>query len=192
MASTTMKLLVPLSTAMVAGAVALGSGAVWTSESATSINVIGGDLEITNTQDGLALNLENIKPGDTMTGVVSVSNTGTVDSTLDFVSGTATSTFSDDMLLLTVEADYDGDGTGSDYVVLHEFTGPGADFEAVDIDETDLVFDVDDQILFRFTVTLDADSPNEDQAQTAGVTFDIDQTQVDGETLDENWEDLTP
>jgi hypothetical protein len=85
MASTVMKLLVPLSTAMVAGAVALGSGATWTSESATSISVTGGNILHETNAGTVGLTVTELKPGASVTGTVRLTNTGDLDSLVSLV-----------------------------------------------------------------------------------------------------------
>ena len=58
------KILIPLATLLAAGAVAVGSGATFTSTSVSSSAVTAGNLVHTNSRDGLSMNVANIKPGD--------------------------------------------------------------------------------------------------------------------------------
>ena len=80
--ATRRKVLVPLATLLVAGAVTVGSGATFTSQTAHSAAVTSGTLSHTNSQNGLKLNITGIKPGDTRSGTVTLTNDGNLDSTL--------------------------------------------------------------------------------------------------------------
>lgn len=170
--TTSRKVLVPLATLLAAGAVAVGSGATWTSTTDSSVAVTSGTLIHTNSQDGATLTIENIIPGDSMTGTVTVENTGDTDSTLDLTASGVSSTFSD-YLTITVN-----DGTADLY------DGPFADLA---ITSTDVVFDVDDSITYTVTVALDAAATDVDQSKAAAATLTWEQTQVDGGSLTENW-----
>lgn len=181
MADSKRKALVPLTVALAAGALAVGSGATWTSQSSNTVSVTGGSLVHVNDQDGLTLTLTDIKPGDSMVGTISVTNTGNIDSTLDFTSGAPTSGFAPGMLTLLVEVDPDGPGAAP-YATL--YTG---DIASTNVSETGTAFNVSDERHYRFTVALDATSTNVDQGKSASLQFDFLQTQVAGESLVESW-----
>ncbi len=74
------KVLVPLATMLVAGAVAVGSGATFTSESVHTIAVTSGSLSHSNS--GPTMSVDNMKPGDVRTGQLTITNDGDLDSTL--------------------------------------------------------------------------------------------------------------
>lgn len=74
------KVLVPLATLLAAGAVAIGSGATFTSSTVSTTSLASGS--VTHANDVTGLDVKNIKPGDVVTGSVTVTNTGTLDSTL--------------------------------------------------------------------------------------------------------------
>ncbi|MEA2281237.1 MAG: hypothetical protein QOK21_1844 [Solirubrobacteraceae bacterium] len=69
---------------VVAGGLAVGSGASFTSQSASPGNMItAGALTVSNDKksngtEGAIFHADNMKPGDTVTGTVTVSNTGNV------------------------------------------------------------------------------------------------------------------
>ena len=73
------KVLVPLATMLVAGAVAVGSGATFTSQSAHAVSVTAGTLHHANTNNGQTLTIAKIKPGDTKTGTLTITNDGNID-----------------------------------------------------------------------------------------------------------------
>jgi hypothetical protein len=187
-ALTSRKVLLPLATLLAAGAVAIGSGATWTSTTEASVAVTSGTLVHTNSQDGATLTLVDIKPGDSMSGTVVVENTGDVDSTLDLAAGTVDSDFSDFLEITVTENGVElYDGPLNDLVI----TQTDLDFPADD-DATTTTVD-EDNATYGFTVTLvndtegDVEAQNADQGKSAGVTFTWTQTQVDGESLVENW-----
>ena len=74
------KILVPLATALAAGAVAVGSGATFSSETGNTISAVtAGTLKHTNSKaDAAIFSLTNIKPGDTVNGTVTLTNTGSL------------------------------------------------------------------------------------------------------------------
>lgn len=180
------KLLVPLATLLAASAVAIGSGATWTSESEASVSVTSGMLELTSNHDGATLTLTNIKPGDSMTGTVEIENTGSVDGLLVLSSSNLSNTTFSDYLTITVESDAESAAL---------YSGPFADF-ALDANEADFGADTDgagtddtthDTVTYTVTVALDADATNDDQSQSASVDLKWVATQTDGGALDENW-----
>lgn len=80
MAANRRKVLVPLATLMVAGAVAVGSGASFTSTTASTTTVTSG--AVTHVNDTTTLSITNIKDKDTITGSVTITNTGSLPSDL--------------------------------------------------------------------------------------------------------------
>lgn len=80
MAANRRKVLVPLATLMVAGAVAVGSGASFTSTTASTTTVTSG--AVTHVNDVTTLAVTNIKDKDTITGTVTITNTGSLPSDL--------------------------------------------------------------------------------------------------------------
>jgi hypothetical protein len=87
------KILVPLATMLVAGAVAVGSGATFTSQSASSVAVTSGTLTHANDKNAQSLNISDIKPGDTRTGSLTITNDGDLDSTLTLQETADSNTF---------------------------------------------------------------------------------------------------
>lgn len=69
-----------LAVALLAVALAVGSGATFTAQSANPSNTFSsGTLTMSNSKDGAAiLSASNLKPGDVATGVVDIQNTGSV------------------------------------------------------------------------------------------------------------------
>ncbi|MGX5695417.1 TasA family protein [Agromyces soli] len=89
------RFLLPLAGLLVAAAVTAGSGADFISNSVNTANAFGsGTLSQSNSKAGSAIfNFSNLKPGDTVTGKVTITNSGTLASafklTEDAVNGFA-------------------------------------------------------------------------------------------------------
>ena len=64
-----------------------------------------GTLLHTNNHDGATLTISNIKPGDTSSGTVVITNTGTLDSTLSLEETVSSSTFNAAGLNLAITQD---------------------------------------------------------------------------------------
>jgi hypothetical protein len=98
------KALIPLTTLAAAGALAIGSGASFTSNSANAASVVAsGTLTQSNSKSGAAVfNVTNLKPGDTASGDVTITNTGSLPAVFS-VTETATNGFTDKTnLVMTV------------------------------------------------------------------------------------------
>ena len=103
----TRKILLPLATLLVAAAVAVGSGATFTSSSDSAITATAGDLIHVNSEDGATLNVTNLKPGATETGSLTITNSGSLNSTLELVVTPGTdpaNTFQAGAVTLTIDS----------------------------------------------------------------------------------------
>ncbi len=158
------KILVPLATLAIAGAVAVGSGATWTSESSVSASVTAGNLTLGSTESGKTLTVTGLNPGDSQSGTVTLTNSGTVDSTLELVETPGTSNFTTDDLLVDVLVD------GATVLAAP------VDFEAlgtVPLGNLPKSGSVD----VTFVVSLDQNAGDEDQGATAGAAIKFIATQ---------------
>ena len=94
----------------IAGGLAVGSGASFTSQTASPGNMItAGALTANNDKknngvEGAIFHADNMKPGDTVTGTVTVSNTGNVDGDFEALdsSDNVTATPIDDTVISSV------------------------------------------------------------------------------------------
>lgn len=168
------KVLVPLATLLAAGAVAVGSGATFTSESNNTISsVTSGTLEHTNSKaDAAVFNLTDIKPGDTLNGSLTITNTGTLPASLSLTEVASTNEFSDSYLTLVIT-----NTTTNTPVYSGTFGGlvDGAKRAIGDIEPGEANN-------FRFTVQLAQDAPNSEQSKTASATYKWDSVQLAGTT----------
>ncbi|MET0821480.1 MAG: TasA family protein [Aeromicrobium sp.] len=170
----TTKILLPLATLVAAGAIAVGSGATFTSTSANTISsVTSGTLSQTNSKANAAVfNLTNIKPGDVVNGGLTIKNTGSLPATFSLTETASTNTFTGSNLSLTItntttsKVIYTGtfgglvDGTKNDLGVV----APGVSNDYV------------------FSVKLDAATTGADQGKSATAAFQWDSVQADGST----------
>jgi spore coat-associated protein N len=162
------KVLVPLATLLAAGAVVVGSGASFTSTSTHSVAVTSGNLSHHN--NTVSLTTENIKPGDTVTGDVVITNDGSLDSTLSLQETSETSTFVAGDLKLVIKQGasvlYTGDFGGLDNDTLLDL---GA-------------LDVDDSTTVTFTVSMSPNAGNLNQGKSASASYQWVTTQTAGQS----------
>jgi spore coat-associated protein N len=173
----TKKILLPLATLVAAGAIAVGSGATFTSSSANTISsVTSGTLTQSNSKANAAVfNLSNMKPGDVVNGSLTIKNTGSLPATFSLTETASTNTFTGANLGLTItntttnKVVYTGtfgglvDGTKNDLGVV----APGVANDYV------------------FSVKLDANTPNADQGKTATAAYQWDSVQADATTTNQ-------
>lgn len=173
----TTKILVPLATLAAAGAIAVGSGATFTSESNNTISAVtSGSLTHTNSKDDQAVfNLPTMKPGDTVNGTLTLTNTGTLPAAFSLTETGSTNGFAGDNLSLTITNTTSGatvytgafggleDGTKKTLGTMQ----PGA------------------AATYRFSVQLASTTGNSDQGKTASAAYTWDAVQLDGQTFDQ-------
>ena len=175
MAANRRKVLVPLATLLAAGAVAVGSGATFTSQSGNTLSTVAsGTLAQTNSKaDKAIFDLQNIKPGDTLNGYLTVTNSGSLPAKFMLTENASTNTFTGSNLTLTITKGatqvYSGtfggleDGVAKDLGTVQ----PGVATE------------------YKFAVTLAANTPNSDQGKTAGASYTWDSVQLDATTTEQ-------
>jgi spore coat-associated protein N len=167
------RVLVPLATLLAAGAVAVGSGATFTSTSSNAASgVTSGTLSQTNSAaDQAIFNLTNIKPGDTVTGELTLKNTGSLDAAFSLVEESSTNGFSTNNLTLTVTDKASG---------TQVYTGSFGGLD--DGVKTPLgTFKADEAHTYVFAVTLKETAPNADQGKAASATYRWESVQLGGQ-----------
>lgn len=158
------KVLVPLATMAVAGAVVVGSGATFTSETVSTVSVTSGVLSHANDQAAKELKVANIKPGDTQTGTLTITNDGSLDATLAFTEKDDASTFAAGALQLTIK---DGDEV--------VYTG---DFGGLDKKVELGALPVDASKTITYTVSMPQSAGDENQGKTATAKYAFVTTQT--------------
>ncbi len=170
------KILIPLATLAAAGAIAVGSGATFTSTTGNTISAVtSGTLTQSNSKDNAAIfNLTNIKPGDTVNGTLVMKNTGSLPAKFSLTELNSVNGFSADNLKLTI-TDAANPGTPV-------FNGKFGDL--VDGTATALgTWSAGEAHTYTFSVKLSADAPNADQGKTASAAYQWDSVQLNGETV---------
>lgn len=171
------KVLVPLATLLAAGAIAVGSGASFTSTTGNTISAVtSGTLTQTNSKDGQAIfTLPNMKPGDVVNGSVTITNTGSLPADFSLTEVSSTNGFSGENLKLTIK----NSGTG-DTVYAGTFGGleDGTKNQLGTFASAEARTDV-------FTVTLGQAADNTQQGKTASASYSWDAVQLDGETTNQ-------
>jgi hypothetical protein len=166
------KVLVPLTVLLAAGALAVGSGATFSSETSNTISsVTSGTLEHTNSKNQAQIfGLTNLKPGDTVNGSITITNTGSLPATFSLTEVASTNGFTGEYLKLAVK----NTTTGAS---VYDGTFGGL----VDGAKTDLgVIQPSVANVFTFTVTLAQDAPNSEQGKSAGATYSWSSVQLAG------------
>ena len=163
------KILLPLATLLAAGAIAVGSGATFTSTTANTISsVTSGTLTQSNSKaDQAILNLTNIKPGDTINGALTITNTGSLPADFTLTETSSVNGFSDKFLTLTITNTTKG---------TQVFTGTFGALEdgvktALGSAEAGAANN------YTFSVSLDKDAPNSQQGKTASAAYQWDSVQ---------------
>ncbi|WP_185995238.1 TasA family protein [Nocardioides campestrisoli] len=173
----TKKVLVPLATLLAAGAIAVGSGATFTSTSSNTISAVtSGTLSQSNSKAGQAIfNLTDIKPGDVVNGSLAITNTGSLPANFSLTEVSSTNGFSAENLKLVIT----NTTTGSEV-----FKGT---FGALEDGKKNVLgtFAKGATNTFTFKVSLDQDADNSQQGKAAGATYAWDAVQLTGETTDQ-------
>jgi len=173
----TKKILLPLATLVAAGAIAVGSGATFTSTSANTISsVTSGTLTQSNSKANAAVfNLTNIKPGDVVNGSLTIKNTGSLPATFSLTETSSANAFTATNLTMTItntttnKVVYTGtfgglvDGTKNDLGLV----APGVSND------------------YTFSAKLASTTPNADQGKTASAAFQWDSVQADAATTNQ-------
>jgi len=173
----TKKILVPLATLLAAGAIAVGSGATFSSTSGNTISAAtSGTLTQSNSKAGQAVfNLDNLKPGDTLNGSLKLTNTGSLPANFSLTEVASTNGFDGENLKLTIK------NTTKNTTVYTGTFGGLADGTKNTLG-TWAAGDAND---YTFTVTLDQAAPNTQQGKAATATYTWDAVQLDGTTTNQ-------
>lgn len=164
--TTRRKVLVPLATLLVAGGVAVGSGATWSSQSTHSVSVTSGTLSHANSKGGLNLAVTNLKPGDSQSGTLTITNDGTLDSTLSLQETADSSGFTAGAVNLKIQRGsttvYDGNFGGID-------NNTPIDLGALPVNDVATV---------TYTVSMASDASGANQGKSASASYKYVTTQT--------------
>lgn len=159
------KVLAPLAVLLAAGALAVGSGATFTSATDSTIETVtSGSLTLTN--DGFVFDegLANLKPGESREGELTLNNTGTIPAEVTLTQTNVDNTFENDALSLTIAE------VGGDSIHTGLFDDLGSKSLGTLAGESSKTY--------AFTVTLAANAGDVNQNKTADATFNWDAVQT--------------
>jgi hypothetical protein len=166
------KALVPLTTLAAAGALTIGSGASFTSNSANPASIVAsGTLTQSNSKANAAVfNVTNIKPGDTVNGDVTITNTGSEPAVFS-VTESGNNGFADKTnLVMTVTQ-------GSNAVYTGTFGAMGTKSLGT--------FAAGEARTYHFSTTLKSSATNAEQGKTATASYTWDASQTDNVTVNQ-------
>jgi spore coat-associated protein N len=157
------KVLVPLTVLLAAGALAVGSGATFSSESNNTISTVtSGTLLQSNSKNGAQIfGLSGIKPGDTVNGTVTITNTGSLPAVFSLTEVASSNGFSGANLKLKIE------NTTTNTTVFNDTFGALVDGAKTDLGTVAPAA----ANTYVFTVTLDQNATDTEQGKTASATY---------------------
>jgi spore coat-associated protein N len=167
------RVLAPLATLLAAGALVIGSGASFTSQSENPANVYAtGSLTQDNSKANAAIfDVVNLKPGDRVTGEVTITNSGSLPAVFT-LSETADNGFvTESNLQMRISE------VGGDQVFAGTFGSAGVQPLGT--------FAAGEARTYRFSVVLDAGAGNVEQGRTATAGYVWDAVQTDAVTVDQ-------
>lgn len=168
--TTRRRILVSVATVLTAGALAVGSGASFVAATNNPGNeYAAGTLKQTNSLTGASIyNTQNMKPGDTVNGKVTITNNGSLPANLKLTESGVTNGFEAGKLKVTIT---DVTVAASPVVVKNavEYGTVGA----VDLGR----WAAGEARSYVFSVTLDASATNASQGAVANATYAWDSTQ---------------
>lgn len=175
------KVLIPLATLLAAGAIAVGSGATFSSETGNTISAVtSGTLTQTNSKAGTAIfNLPNMKPGDVVNGSLSITNTGTLPADFTLTEVVSANEFSGENLKLVIKNTTEG--TTKAPVVYEGTFGGLTDGTANQLG----TFAAGEKNNYTFTVSLAQSADDTQQGKTASASFKWNATQLVGQTTNQ-------
>jgi spore coat-associated protein N len=167
------RVLAPLATLLAAGALVMGSGASFTSQSENPANVYAtGSLTQDNSKANAAIfDVVNLKPGDTVAGEVTITNSGSLPAVFS-LSETADNGFvTESNLQMRISE------VGGGQVFAGTFGTAGVQPLGT--------FAAGEARTYRFSVVLDAGAGNAEQGRTATADYVWDAVQTDAVAVDQ-------
>jgi spore coat-associated protein N len=169
--TTRRRILVSVATVLTAGALAVGSGASFVAATNNPGNEYkAGSLTQTNSLAGASIyNAQNLKPGDTVNGKVTITNNGSLPANLKLTESGASNGFEAGKLKITIT---DVTVPGSPVVVKN-----AVEYGTVGVVTLGSQWAAGEARTYVFSVTLDASATNASQGAVANATYTWDSTQ---------------
>jgi spore coat-associated protein N len=165
------RVLVPLATLVAAAAIVIGSGATFGSRTENPGNsVASGTLTQVNSRDNQAIfDLSNVKPGDTVVGKVSITNTGTLPAAMVLDELAAVNGFVDNANLTMTITDVTTPATP-----VQKWSGTFATLGSLPLG----TWNAGEKHDYEFAVTLKSSAGNAEQGKTASAKYQWNGTQT--------------
>jgi hypothetical protein len=159
--------IVALLTALAATAAAVGSGADFSSHSANPANTFSsGTLVQSNSKSGVAIVTgSNLKPGDTRSGEVTITNTGSLAGTFKLAESNASNAFGAGDMTLKID-----DVSGKTPVSVYSGDIGKMPAEGIGLGS----YAAGEARTYRFTATFAQNAPNSDQGKAAKADYEWD------------------
>ena len=169
--TTRSRILVTVATVLTAGALAVGSGASFVAATNNPGNEYrAGTLTQGNSLSGASIyNLQNMKPGDTVNGKVTITNSGTLPANIKLTESGVANGFETGKLKTTIT---DVTVPASPVVVKN-----GVEYGTVGSVNLGSQWAAGEARTYVFSVTLDASATNASQGAVANATYTWDSTQ---------------
>ena len=185
MFTNTSKLLVPLTTMVVAAVVTVGSGATWSSQTGVTSHVTAGSVLIDNSAgDGVTLNISKLSPGDSLSGTMTIHNTGDLAADLALSEGTpvaGSTAFEAGKLTLAIATSTDGT-TWTTVQPAGPIGTVGANKALGSLSADDAASGGTDQLRVKFTVALASTAANSNQGATVAADYTFVSTEKSGQS----------
>lgn len=172
------RLLIPVATLLAAVAITAGSGATFVSTSTNTGNSYeSGTLTQDNSKaDSAIFSLSNAKPGDTVVGKVTITNSGSLPATFALTEEAKNGfTTKSNLTLRITEAEK------PDVTVWSGTFGELTDASPLALGE----FAASESRVYLFTVTLSSKADNTEQGKSAFATYTWDATQLEATTTNQ-------
>lgn len=171
------RILVPLAGLLVAAAITVGSGADFVANSVNTGNAYstGTLLQANSKADSAIFNLSNLKPGDTVNGKVTITNSGSLAAGIKLSESAVNGFTTKSNLTLTITA------AGSATPVWSGTFGALTTAGPVDLG----TFAAGEAREYTFSVTLAQAAGNEEQGKTATATYTWNSTQTAATTTNQ-------
>ena len=171
------RLIVPLAGLLVAAAITVGSGADFVANSVNTGNAYStGTLLQTNSKaDSAIFNLDNLKPGDTVNGKVTITNSGTLSAAMKLTENAVNGFVTKSNLTLTITA------AGSATPVWSGTLGALTTAGPLDLG----TFAAGEAREYTFSVNLAQAATNAEQGKSATATYTWNATQTAATTYNQ-------
>ncbi len=173
------RLLLPIASLLAAVSIAGVSGATFSASTTNPLNSYStGSFAMANSRNATHIfSASNLKPGDTVVGTVTITNSGSLPATVSLTEASVTNTFEDKSKLSVTVTDVTSPGSPAVLVNNRQFGTLGTV-------ATPGVWAAGEARTYEFRVRLDSSATNAERAKAASATYDWNSLQTDGVVVD--------